>query len=162
IFGQGPSPAAFAWGSTVARLLHIPRMGVMGAAWATLLARMLALIPLTLVLVWRFRLSLPRWSIFKKPRREFYRLLHHACPISAQMGIRVAAMVLVSAFVAHFFTTQTDQTASVALGLVFRLDTLALFVATGWGGAAQTFVGQNLGARQIDRVSKSGWIAAGY
>ena len=34
------------------------------------------------------------------------------------------------------------------MGLVFRLDTMALFVAMGWGSAAQTFVGQNLGAQQ--------------
>jgi Na+-driven multidrug efflux pump len=48
------------------------------------------------------------------------------------------------------------------MGLVFRLDTMALFVAMGWGNAAQTFVGQNLGARHEQRAAKSGWFAVIY
>jgi Na+-driven multidrug efflux pump len=45
---------------------------------------------------------------------------------------------------------------------VFRLETMALFVAMGWGSAAQTFVGQNLGAGRADRATKSGWFAVLY
>jgi Na+-driven multidrug efflux pump len=71
-------------------------------------------------------------------------------------------MLFVNSIVARFFTTATDQTATTAMGLVFRLDTMALFVAMGWGTAAQTFVGQNLGASQGVRAKKSGWITAGY
>jgi Na+-driven multidrug efflux pump len=48
------------------------------------------------------------------------------------------------------------------MGLVFRLDTMALFVAMGWGSAAQTFVGQNLGADRPARATASGWITAAY
>jgi Na+-driven multidrug efflux pump len=48
------------------------------------------------------------------------------------------------------------------MGLVFRLDTMALFVAMGWGNAAQTFVGQNLGANKAMRARRSGWLASGY
>jgi Na+-driven multidrug efflux pump len=32
----------------------------------------------------------------------------------------------------------------------------------GWGSAALTFVGQNLGARKDSRATQSGWLAAGY
>jgi Na+-driven multidrug efflux pump len=71
-------------------------------------------------------------------------------------------MLLVNSLVARFFTTESDQTATTAMGLVFRLDTMALFVAMGWGSAAQTFVGQNLGARRRDRARRSGWITALY
>jgi Na+-driven multidrug efflux pump len=48
------------------------------------------------------------------------------------------------------------------MGLVFRLDTMALFVAMGWGSAAQTFVGQNLGARKERRAILAGWWAVAY
>jgi Na+-driven multidrug efflux pump len=37
-----------------------------------------------------------------------------------------------------------------------------MFVALGWGSAAQTFVGQNLGAKQRSRAVASGWIATAY
>jgi Na+-driven multidrug efflux pump len=37
-----------------------------------------------------------------------------------------------------------------------------LFVGLGWGSAAQTFVGQNLGAQNPERAKQSGWYAAAY
>jgi Na+-driven multidrug efflux pump len=72
------------------------------------------------------------------------------------------AMLAVHALVARTFTTQTDQTATTALGIVFRLETMALFVGLGWGSAAQTFVGQNLGAGNEQRATMSGWAGAFY
>lgn len=67
-------------------------------------------------------------------------------------------MLVTNAIVAHYFTTEFDQTASTAMGLVFRVDTLALFLALGWGSAAQTFVAQNLGANNSERAVRAGWI----
>jgi Na+-driven multidrug efflux pump len=46
VYGPGDSPAVLSWGRPIAQLLHVPRMGLMGAAWATLIARATALIPL--------------------------------------------------------------------------------------------------------------------
>jgi Na+-driven multidrug efflux pump len=76
--------------------------------------------------------------------------------------LRIGAGLFVNSLVARYFTTQTDQSATTAMGLVFRLDTMAIFVAMGWGSAAQTFVGQNLGAKQLRRAKRSGWVTAGY
>ena len=39
---------------------------------------------------------------------------------------------------------------------------MALFVGLGWGSAAQTFVGQNLGAGNLPRAKNSGYCAAAY
>jgi Na+-driven multidrug efflux pump len=72
------------------------------------------------------------------------------------------AMLLTHSLVARAFTTAADTSATTALGIVFRLETMALFVAMGWGSAAQTFVGQNLGAGAGARARASGWFAAGY
>jgi Na+-driven multidrug efflux pump len=45
VYGPGDSPAVLSWGRPIAALLHIPRLGLMGAAWATLIARATALVP---------------------------------------------------------------------------------------------------------------------
>src|SRR5678815_5194151 len=74
----------------------------------------------------------------------------------------MVAMLVTNSLVARAFTTTDDQSATTALGIVFRLETMALFVAMGWGSAAQTFVGQNIGARQEPRARASGRWAAVY
>jgi Na+-driven multidrug efflux pump len=83
-------------------------------------------------------------------------------PSSAQLVVRILAMLLTHSLVARAYTTATDQSATTALGIVFRLETMALFVGLGWGSAAQTFVGQNLGAQNPARAKQSGWYAAAY
>ncbi len=161
IFGQGPAPPIFEWATPIARALHIPRMGMVGAAWASVIARCVVLLPNVIILARRF-------DVFPPPGNrgpdltEIRRIASIAWPSSAQFFLRISAMLFVNSLVARLFTTQDDQTATTAMGLVFRLDTMALFVAMGWGTAAQTFVGQNLGANQEPRAKASGWITMGY
>jgi Na+-driven multidrug efflux pump len=69
-------------------------------------------------------------------------------------------MLVIHSVVARAYTTAQSQAATTALGIVFRLETMALFVGLGWGSAAQTFVGQNLGAANPLRAKASGWYAA--
>lgn len=85
-----------------------------------------------------------------------------AWPSSAQLVLRVAGMLFVQSLGARAFTTETDQTITTALSIVFRLETMALFVALGWGSASQTFVGQNLGAQNPARAKAAGYYAAAY
>lgn len=161
VFGDGPAPEVLSWGAPLARLLHVPRMGMMGAAWATVIARLVVLVPNVIVLARRFDVFPPAGR--RGPDgEELRRILTIAWPSSAQFFLRISSMLLVNSLVARFFTTETDQTATTAMGLVFRLDTMALFVAMGWGNAAQTFVGQNLGAKHEGRARSSGWITMGY
>jgi putative MATE family efflux protein len=161
IFGPGPEPAFLGWAGGVAQTLHIPRLGMVGAAWASIIARCLVLVPNVIILARRFDVFPPKgrrgpdWN-------ELKRIASVAWPSSAQFFLRISAMLFINSLVARFFTTQEDQTATTAMGLVFRLDTMALFVAMGWGTAAQTFVGQNLGARKIARARRSGWITMTY
>jgi putative MATE family efflux protein len=159
VYGPGDSPGILAWGRPIARLFGIPRLGLMGAAWATLLARFTVLIPL-------FAISMKRFGLFARrsrmpPHREtLASIVRLGWPSSAQLVMRILAMLLTHSLVARAFTTPTDQTATTALGIVFRLETMALFVGLGWGSAAQTFVGQNLGAKNLERAKRSGWYAA--
>jgi putative MATE family efflux protein len=161
VYGPGSAPAVFAWGPPIAEALGLPRMELMGAAWATILARAVVLVPTLLVLVRRFGLfRRPAWA---SPDREVIRRIWDiGWPTSVQLVVRIAAMLFVHSLVARAYTTETDQSATTALGIVFRLETMALFVGLGWGSAAQTFVGQNLGANAKDRAKASGAYATLY
>ena len=161
IFGPGPAPSFLGWATSIAQTLHIPRMGMVGAAWASIIARVLVLLPNVIILARRFDVFPPKGK--RAPDwAEIMRIASIAWPSSAQFFLRISAMLFVNSLVARFFTTQEDQTATTAMGLVFRLDTMALFVAMGWGTAAQTFVGQNLGAHNSTRAKQSGWVTVGY
>src|SRR5260221_8063417 len=59
IFGPGPAPPALSWATWLARVLHVPRMGMVGAAWATIAARAVALVPIARALASRFRVLRP-------------------------------------------------------------------------------------------------------
>ncbi len=161
IFGPGPEPAFLGWAGAIAKALHIPRLGMVGAAWASIIARCLVLVPNVIILARRFDVFPPKGH--RAPDfAELKRIASVAWPSSAQFFLRISAMLFINSIVARFFTTQQDQTATTAMGLVFRLDTMALFVAMGWGTAAQTFVGQNVGAGKGARAKRSGWITMTY
>lgn len=161
VFGAGPAKAPFDVMTPVARALGVPRMGMLGAAWATIIARALVLAPVAFIGVRRFKVGLPADSA-RPDVAVMKRIGAIAWPTSAQFVLRIGAGLFVNSLVARYFTTQSDQSATTAMGLVFRLDTMAIFIAMGWGSAAQTFVGQNLGARQLRRAKRSGWVTAGY
>jgi Na+-driven multidrug efflux pump len=136
-------------------------MGLMGAAWATLIARAMALVPLTAIMMKRFGLF-RSGSRMRAHKETILAIVRLGWPSSAQLVVRILAMLVTHSLVARAFTTATDQSATTALGIVFRLETMALFVGLGWGSAAQTFVGQNLGAHNPARAKQSGWYAAFY
>ena len=161
VYGPGPAPVAFAWGPPLAESLGIPRMELVGAAWATVLARCFGLFPI-------FYIAYRRFGLFAGPERSgpnlalMRRIWEIGWPTSSQLVVRVLAIFVVVAVAQRLYTTSDDQSMSTALGLVLRLETMALYVGLGWGSAAQTFVGQNLGAVQSARAKQSGWYATLY
>lgn len=161
VYGPGQAPPVFAWGPPMARALGLPRLELIGAAWATILARVVFIVPTFVVLVRRFGLF--RRESWEKPDFAILaRIWSVGWPTSAQLVVRIAAMLFTHSVVARAFTTDTDQSATTALGIVFRLETMALFVGLGWGSASQTFMGQNIGARALARAKASGWYATAY
>lgn len=161
LFGPEAPNSTLAWGAKIAVALGIPKRGMEGAAWATVLARTLALAPNVLILMRRFSI-LPEKGRRGPDLAEMRRIFGIAWPSSAQFVLRICAVLLTSSLVARYYSTEQDQAATTAMGLVFRLDTIALFVAMGWGSAAQTFVGQNLGAKADKRATQSGWVTTWY
>lgn len=161
VYGPGHAPPVFGWGPPIAKLLGIPRLELLGAAWATILARVVFLVPTFLVLVRRFGVF-GRASWTRPDFAVIGKIWKLGWPTSVQLVVRIAAMLVTHSVVARAFTTDADQSATTALGIVFRLETMALFVGLGWGSATQTFMGQNLGAGNLRRAKASGWYATLY
>jgi putative MATE family efflux protein len=161
VYGPGEAPAVFSWGPPIARALHLPRWEVVGAAWATVIARVIAsLIPVVL-LAGTLRVRARKVS-FLPTREDLRRTVALAWPTSTQFSVRIAAVLLVIALVHHFYTTPTNSDAGTAYALCLRMETMALFVSMGWGSAAQTVVGTCVGAGKIPRAQAAGWWAAGF
>jgi Na+-driven multidrug efflux pump len=52
--------------------------------------------------------------------------------------------------------------ALAALGIGHRVESWLFMVGVGFGAATAAVVGQNLGAGQVDRAARAGWLAAAY
>ena len=156
VYGTGVAPEFLAWGPVAARALGIPRLELFGAGVATLLARAVVLLPLAFFAAKRLGF-VSRATALVPDRAMIVQVLRLAWPSSAELVVRMCAMLLTHALVARAFTTATDQSATTALGIVFRFETMALFISIGWGSAVQTFVGTKPGrgsayARQAERL----------
>ncbi len=119
----------------------------------------MVLIPAVVVLVRRRALAVAD----RRPDPvELRRIWDLGWPSSTQFVVRMLAFVATTALIAHSFTTANDQTATTAYGVIFRVESMALFVSMGWGSAAQTFTGTCHGAGLDARGKRAGLIAAGY
>jgi putative MATE family efflux protein len=161
VYGPGEAPSFLAWGPRLAQQLGVPRLELLGAGVATLVARAVVVVPLLAFAAKRLGFFGASRSLTPN-RAVMGQVLRLAWPSSAELVVRMCAMLLTHALVARAFTTATDQSATTALGIVFRFETMALFISIGWGSAVQTFVGQNLGAAQPARAKQSGYWAVLY
>jgi Na+-driven multidrug efflux pump len=136
-------------------------MGVVGAAWATVAARGLFAVAGLLLLYRGFAgIRLRRWMI---QVRTMWSLLKIGIPSCAQWLVRMVSYLYILSFVAKAAPLAGNGVteAQAAFGVGLRLDTLALFSGFGWGAAAATLVGQNLGRGLVDRARRATWIALG-
>ncbi|MEO0324565.1 MAG: MATE family efflux transporter [Myxococcota bacterium] len=162
IYGPGDAPEILSFGPPIAEALGIPRLGVLGAAWATLIARTgPVLVGLALILR---RRSGPRFHpVYLRPfRKELRQLWELGWPSSAQLVVRVVATLVYIALLNVAYTTETDQSALTAFSVCLRLETMVIFIGMGWGAAASSFVGTNLGAQNPGRAKAAGWYAAAF
>lgn len=162
VWGNGPAPESLSWVKPIAETLGIEPMGVVGAAWATVGSRCLALIIGAFILAKNHGLVKFRWRDLMLTKQAFRQLMTIAWPNSAQFVLRIGVVLFFAAIITRFFTTAADASTATAYAICTRLETLILFMSMGWGAAASTFVGQNLGAAQQDRALKSGWWGATY
>jgi len=136
----------------------LPAMGVPGAAWGTVISRAVFMV-FGLYLITRptspVKLVLRG---FRLRPRMLWNLTRIGVPSSMQFVVRVFAYMAILRL-ATLYGQPVAVQAALAVG--FRLDLLATFTATGWGGGAAAMVGQALGAGLHKRAEHAGWLAAG-
>ncbi|HMA02801.1 MAG: MATE family efflux transporter [Gemmatimonas sp.] len=129
-----------------------PRLGIAGAAVATVFTRSVAFLVGIVILMRR------RMVTFGAPSLETIRAI-------VRVGLPTAVTGVVFSNIYVFLTRTTTKfgtPALAALGVGHRVESWSYMVGVGFGAAAAAIVGQNLGARQVDRAARAAWIATGF
>ena len=129
--------------------LGLPRLGLNGTAYATILSQALALGALAWHLRRRNHIAAPRWRNLRVdgPMTRIT-LLIGVPSMLQQLLVSVGMMVivgLVNPYGAH---------SSAAFGIAMRIDQIAFMPAMAVGMAVATLAGQNIGAGHYDRVGE--------
>jgi putative MATE family efflux protein len=134
----------------------VPRMGVRGAAIATVMAQAVAA---GVSVYWLFGGKTTLHVRLRQWRLDLvlsWRILRIGIPGAAQMLARSLMGAVMMKIVAGCGTI-----AVAAYGTGMRFHMLIMMPAFALGGAAATLVGQNLGAGRPDRASHAAWLATG-
>jgi putative MATE family efflux protein len=136
ILGLGPAPA----------------LGIAGAAIATILTRGSVFV-------------LGLGLLARRSMIAFTAASGRTIPTIARIGLPTAATGVIFSLIYVLMTRTTTQfgtPALAALGIGHRVESWAYMVGVGFGAAAAAIVGQNLGAGQVTRAERSGWITTGF
>lgn len=133
-----------------------PRLEVMGAGLATLVAQMLAVAAFAALALRRH----PNFPLERAALRTFDRalagsLMRIGFPGMA-IGVLFSAIYLFISGIAARLGTQ----ALAVVGLGNRAESATYLVVTGFAAATATLVGQNLGAGRPDRSARAAWVSA--
>ena len=137
-------------------LFGFPRWGVAGSAAATIVARAIAMIMVLFVMIQEKSIIKLRARDFRFDFNIMKEIIRIGNPSSIELLILNLSTLFLMKIVASFGTT-----AVAAYGIGMRLNMAVTIPTMGFGFAAATLVGQNLGARKPDRAEKSGWMCAG-
>ena len=141
--------ALLAWGLVLGEW-GLPRMGIAGAALATVSAQLVA------ALLYAFLFA--RSGGFNNPtarvlnRAEFRRFLSLAAPMGLRISGELAAWTLFLVVVGRLGTVEL-----AASSIAFRINGIAFFPALGLGQAAGVLVGHARGAGKDDQVPAIAW-----
>lgn len=130
----------------------LPALGVRGAAIATVGVRGLACVAGLALLMRRglIRWHAPHWGVWAT-------IVRIGLPIALTGVMFSAIYTRLAAIIAPLGTP-----ALAALGVGHRLESWMYMVGVGFGAAAAAVVGQSLGAGDVRRAERAGWVAAGY
>jgi putative MATE family efflux protein len=129
-----------------------PRLGIAGAAIATILTRGAAALMGLGIAIRRRLVSLGR------VRLESILLVCRVGLPTAATGVMFSVIYVVLTRTTTLFGTP----ALAALGIGHRVESWLFMIGVGFGAATAAVVGQNLGAGRPDRAERAGWIATYY
>ncbi len=129
--------------------------GVAGAAWATIIAQGISAVLCLLRLIRMPDLNRITKQQLKPDLSLIKELLRLGLPAGVTQGIFSFAMIMV-----QNLTNQMGTTVIEANTAVIRVDGFAMMPNFTFGLAATTFIGQNIGARKMDRVKEGAKVVA--
>ena len=133
-----------------------PRLGVPGAALATMLSQTIVLAAAVRALTSSQRSLTLQPASFRPDLKLCWRILAVGLPGSGQILLRSGMSAVLMRIVAI-----CGPVAVAGYGIGLRWQMFILMPAFALGNATATLVGQNLGARQPDRARHSAWLATG-
>lgn len=125
------------------------KMGVAGAAWATILSQLVSAI-LCFIKIFRMKDELAL-------NRESFKLDGHLCKELILLGLpsgATQAIFSLSAIVVQSLTNSMGTDVIACNVIIMRVDGFAMMPNFSFGMAMTTFVGQNVGANRMDRVEE--------
>lgn len=130
-----------------------PRMEVLGAAIATILAQMVVTLCFILVML-KSKEQYLKFNIFSKPNKEnIITICKLGLPVGGQSGLFTIFSILIARAIANFgpIPIAVQKVGS-------QIEAISWMTAGGFSTALGTFVGQNYGAKKYHRV-KEGYRA---
>jgi putative MATE family efflux protein len=131
----------------------VPEMGVVGAAWATIIAQGLAgLVGIVILFSGRYGVHL-RLRHLAPDRKVVRTILRLGIPSSVEQSTRALGIAVMMLLVASFGTI-----AIASYGIGSRILSFVIIPAMGLSMATSTVVGQNVGAQRNDRAESAARI----
>ncbi len=126
------------------------KMGIAGAAIATLLSKVLLAVAGIYILINSTTMIRPSFKNFKFDRKIIRKIINVALPSSIGQSGSALGFIVLNGFIVSYGTATL-----AAFGMVNRITSLVMQPAMGIGAALTSIVGQNLGADKIDRVKEA-------
>jgi len=134
----------------------LPRLGVRGAAIATISSRAVAgVVAIYILFTNKKGLKLERGSL-KPDFKEIREIFSIGLPSAGEQSLVALGMTVLMSIVSNFGTM-----AVAAYGIGSRILSVVMLPSRGFSKATTTMVGQNLGANQEDRAEESAWVSSG-
>ncbi len=133
-------------------VMGLPKLGLNGAAYASIIAQALALIGLMIYIPKRRPLVTADWRHLRFDPKTAWLLIRIGFPTMIQQSVVSISLIFIISFVSAF-----GANADAAFGAGLRIDQVAFMPALTIGAAVSTLSGQNLGANQQARVREVFW-----
>ena len=160
IYGEGPYPW-FVPGfvRSICQGLEIPRMGVIGSAWATVLARGIAGVMVLGFGLWKGHLR-GKLSWLWPQGKTVMELVRVGLWNNGQIAARGLAGGVMIRTMQEAGRGDPSVLGGIFVGL--KVELLLILLSFGWGAAAQTLVATSLGAGKVERAMHQERLAIVY
>ena len=133
-------------------LAGFPKLGIAGAAIATVCARGIVFVLGCIIAARRNLVRIGRVGTDS---------ILAVCRIGLPTAVTGIVFSIIYVGIARI-ATPFGTPALAALGIGHRVESWLFMIGVGFGAATAAIVGQNLGAGRPDRAARAGWLAAGY